>query len=202
MVVRNIQVDEGFFHFFRCASFRVSNCCVYVSRSFAQILKSAHVELVALSNRKMRLSCHGAFTGLHSHGVDSCRALTMVPRECLHAWPWQCVSCGAAVHNTKGRSHACSRLRCSISLIVAEEPLATPSISAERNVFIHVRAGIQIPGACGDFGSQTFSVPMKRFFANFVLACGHGRWALLMFFYYISIEVLPKYTRSCMSFFL
>ena len=51
----------------------------------------------------------------------------------------------------------------------AEEPLASRvmMISAARIIrgmfFLHVHVGIQIPGACGDFGSQTFSVLMGRF---------------------------------------
>ena len=44
----------------------------------------------------------------------------------------------------------------------------------DATCFVHVHLGIQIPGACGDFGLQTFSVLMGRFLAN-LFAGGRAR---------------------------
>ena len=54
--------------------------------------------------------------------------------------------------------------------------------------FAHVHLGIQIPGACGDFGLHTFSVLMGRFLANLFgggRARSLSRFHLLKFFNFL-----------------
>ena len=67
----------------------------------------------------------------------------------------------------------------------------SPLRAATPSVQVHL--GIQIPGACGDFGLQTFSVLMGRFLANLF---GGGRARSLSRFKFLKF-FSTSYERSC-----
>ena len=115
-----------------------------------------------------------------------------------------CVSCGA---RTRRGLHTLPRLRSlSNTNIVAEEHRAAQS-GTSAMFFLHVHLGIQIPGACGDFGSQTFSVLMRRFLANLFgggRARSLSRFNVYNFFSnflrtFLSIRVPSFFSLRCLS---
>ena len=97
-----------------------------------------------------------------------------------------CHADGAALTVLLFYSHIIVKLVHRVPELRASETLELAAANSPSGAFfVHVHLGIQIPGACGDFGLQTFSVLMGRFLANLFgggRARSLSRFIFLIFF--------------------